>query len=83
MSNNIEGLRQRLFETIDAVRNNSIDLDKAKVISDLSQVIVNSAKVEVDFLRVTDGAESDFLRPALKVEQVPAGITGRTIHRIG
>ena len=82
MSNNIEGLRQRLFETIDAVRNNSIDLDKAKVISDLSQVIVNSAKVEVDFLRVTDGTESDFLRPALKVE-VPAGITGRTIHRIG
>lgn len=77
----ITDLRRRLFETIDGVRNNTIDLDKAKTISQLSQVIVDTAKVEVEFLRATDGVQSEFLQPSAEAPEVP-GITGRTIHRI-
>ena len=60
----IEGLRARLFAAIDGVRDGTLDLDKAKTISDLSQVIVNTAKVELDYVRATEG-RSHFLDPAM------------------
>ena len=64
MSNHtIDDLRRRLFEAIDGVTTGTLDLDRARQISDLAQVVVNTAKVEVDFLRATDGGESPFLRP--------------------
>ena len=64
MSNHtIDDLRRRLFEAIDGVTTGTLDLDRARQISDLAQVIVNTAKVEVDFLRATDGGDSPFLRP--------------------
>jgi hypothetical protein len=53
--NKIEDLRNHLFETIEMLKMNEIDIDKAKVIADLSQVIVNSAKIEVDFIKAIDG----------------------------
>jgi len=54
MANNIEELRSILFDTIREVKRGEIDLDKAKAIENLSQTIINSAKVEVDYMRVTD-----------------------------
>ncbi|WP_396957686.1 hypothetical protein [Nitrosomonas sp.] len=54
MENNIEGLRSILFDTIREVKRGEIDLDKAKAIENLSQTIINSAKLEVDLMRVTD-----------------------------
>lgn len=54
MANNIEELRSILFDTIREVKRGEIDLDKAKSIENLSQTIINSAKVEVDYMRVTD-----------------------------
>lgn len=71
MSTNIDDLRQRLFEAIDAVVSDKISVEQARQISDLSQVIVNSAKVEVDYLRATDGAQSEFLEPEKK-KRLPA-----------
>jgi hypothetical protein len=76
----IEDLRAMLFETIAAVKDGSMSVDKAKMISDLSQVMVNSAKVEVDFVKATGNkAGSNFLD---KPSQLPRGITGITTHRI-
>lgn len=49
----IAKLREHLFETLEGLKNNSIDLDHAKAISETAQTIINSAKVEVDFMRVT------------------------------
>lgn len=76
----IEDLRAVLFETIAAVKSGEMPLEKAQVISGLSQVMVNSAKVEVDFIKATNGADSGFLKTAEK--QLPTGITGVTQHRI-
>ncbi len=52
---NIETLRSHLFETLSALRAGTIDIDKARAISDISQTIINSAKIEVDFIKATGG----------------------------
>lgn len=61
MSNDITDLRNHLFESIKAVKAGTLDLDKARMINDLSQTIVATAKVEVDYIRATGEGESGFL----------------------
>lgn len=60
MKNKIQDLRDHLFETIEKLKDGEIDLDKAKAIAEIAQVVVNSAKVEVDFLRAVGNKESYF-----------------------
>lgn len=62
--NKIVDLRDHLFETLEALKDEEkpMELARAKAIADVSRVIVDSAKVEVDFLKVTGGLRStDFL----------------------
>ena len=47
----IQDLRHHLFETIEMLKDGDIEIDKAKAISEVEQVIINSAKVEVQFLK--------------------------------
>jgi hypothetical protein len=75
----IEDLRAVLFDAIAGVKSGAIDIEKAKVISELSQVMVNSAKVEVDHAKVTGKKAGGFLEPK---EVLPPGITGTTVHKI-
>lgn len=84
----IQDLREVLFQTIEGVRNNSVELDKARTINELGKTLIDSAKVEVDFLRVTEGDASSFLGaekkpsgPALPSPAWPNG--GVTQHRLG
>lgn len=75
----IDDLRAVLFDTIDAVKNGKMDIDRAKVVSDLAQVMVNSAKVEVEHAKVTGKKGSGFLE---KQSDLPPGITKITQHRL-
>jgi hypothetical protein len=62
--NKIDDLRNHLFATLEALRDEDkpLDLDRAKAIADVARVIVDSAKVEVHFLQVTGALKStDFL----------------------
>jgi hypothetical protein len=59
--NKIEDLRDHLFEIIEMLKEDDMQLDKAKAIADIAQVIVNSAKVEVDFIKVVHGNGSGFI----------------------
>lgn len=62
MAKTTSDLRERLFATIDAVREGKITTDQARAVGDLAQVIVNTAKVEIDYLRAAgDGGKSKFL----------------------
>lgn len=81
MSQTIEDLRRRLFETIDGVKAGTTTVEQAKTIGDLSQVIVNTAKVEVDYLRATDGGESSFISTAVGRANLPQGI-GSTENKV-
>lgn len=72
MPTDIEGLRQRLFETIDALKREDkpMDIERAKAISEAAQVIVNSAKVECEHMKLTGSIGSGFL-PVTKETPVP------------
>lgn len=56
MKNKLSDLRNHLFETIERLKDGdkAMPLEKAKAIADVAQVIINSAKVEVDYLKATD-----------------------------
>ena len=53
--NKIEDLRNHLFATLEALQDDEkpMEIERAKTIADVAQVIVNSAKIEVDFIRAT------------------------------
>jgi len=69
--NKLSDLRDHLFAAIEDLNDpekepTAKSLEKAHAIGELAQVIVNSAKVEVDFLKVTGGKRgSEFLEPKL------------------
>jgi len=63
MKNKMEDLRNHLFATIEALSDEDkpMDIDRAKAISDVAQTIINSAKVEVDFLNKIGGNGTGFI----------------------
>jgi len=60
MPRTIDDLREMLFQTLEGLKNGELEIEKAKAIGDISQTIINSAKVEVDYIRVC----GDDARPA-------------------
>lgn len=65
--NKIEDLRNLLFEQIEKLMDKDADTEvetqKAEAIANLASVIVNSAKVEIDFLKMmgTEGTGTGFI----------------------
>ena len=55
MKNGITDLRNHLFAALEALQDEDkpMDIDRAKAISDVAQTIINSAKVEVDYMKAT------------------------------
>lgn len=55
MKNHITDLRNHLFETLEALKdkNQPMDIERAKAVAEVSREIIASAKVEVEFMRVT------------------------------
>ena len=69
MANNITELRKHLFETLEALKrkDNPMDIDRAKAISQVAQTIIDSARVEVKFAELTgQESSSEFLPPPPK-----------------
>jgi len=60
--NKMSGLRDHLFGTIDGLKNKSITPQEAKSICEVAQVIINSAKVEIEFIKLVGAKKSDFLQ---------------------
>ncbi|HET6224639.1 MAG TPA: hypothetical protein VFF27_00075 [Bacteroidia bacterium] len=62
-NNKIENLRDHLFSTIDKLMDDQkpMDIERARAISDVAQVIINSAKVEVDYMKNVGGLGSGFI----------------------
>lgn len=55
--NKMSDLRDHLFETLEALQDKESPMDpaRAKVISDVAQTIINTAKAEIDLLKVIEG----------------------------
>lgn len=63
MQNKIDDLRNHLFETLEALKDlkQPMDLERAKTIATVAQTIINSAKVECDFIELTGAKGSGFI----------------------
>lgn len=74
MKNRIEDLRNHLFATLEALRDDEkpMEIDRAKAIAEVAQVIVDSAKAENDFIKLTGSTGSGFIDKAL-----PSSATGQ------
>lgn len=59
----INELRSHLFATLRGLQDteNPMDIDRAKAVADVAQVIINSAKVEVEHVKATGRPGSCFL----------------------
>ena len=83
MNNDITGLRNVLFETLRGVKDGTIPLDRAKIINETAQVITNTAKAEVDFMKTAGlkNALSNFMG-GLEVTGAVMTSTGEKITRV-
>ncbi|MCC7041072.1 MAG: hypothetical protein IT516_12260 [Burkholderiales bacterium] len=72
MARNIENLREHLFDALDALKDGTMDVARAKAVSDIAQTIINSAKVEVDFMRARgDDRSTGFVPEAVEAPGAP------------
>lgn len=73
MKHTISDLRDTLFETLKDLRakENPMDIDRAKAIVQVSETIIESAKTEVEFMKVTGATGSGF------IPQLPAPTGGK------
>jgi hypothetical protein len=57
MKNKISDLRNHLFSVLEELTDpeSTYDIAKAKVVADVAQVIINSAKVENQYLKIIGG----------------------------
>lgn len=74
--NKIQDLRNHLFETIELLKDeeSKMSIEKAKAIAEVSQVIINTAKLEIDFIRATDELEgmyksTGFIEPEMNEQK--------------
>lgn len=73
--NKITDLRDHLFETLEALKDpdQPMDIERAKAIADVARVVVDSAKVEVDFVRATGIQRSTDFLPDTEAVAPPVG----------
>ena len=83
--NTSQNLKKILFDTLSGLVNNTMDVARAKVISDTAQTILNAAKVEMEFARLCERNPENWLNEALP-EPLLNGVShpkpGITVHRI-
>jgi hypothetical protein len=59
----MEDLRNHLFVTLEALldKDKPLEIERAAAVAKTAQVIVNSAKVEVDYLKISGGPGTGFI----------------------
>lgn len=86
--NDITVLRKHLFETLTALqdKDNPMDIERARAVSEIGQVIINSAKAEVDFIKVAGGKGTGFIPVPEMPPALPKGTTsprpGVLVHKM-
>ena len=79
----INELRAHLFTALNGLadKENPLDIERAKAIAEVSQTIINSAKVEVEYFKSVGGTvNSEFIQGK---SELPPGVTGKLIHKLG
>lgn len=79
MKNKMTDLRDHLFATLEALQDKDepMEIDRAKAVADVARVLVDTAKVEVQFLGITGRSQgSEFI-------DQEASLPGGNVARIG
>lgn len=84
MAKTLDDLREHLFATLDALRDTKapMDIARAKAISNVAQTVINSAKAEIDFVRII-GADNAHLPVFGATKQITEGNTGANVAALG
>lgn len=61
--NKLKDVRDHLFETMEMVKSGEMEIERAQTVANLAGVLVETAKVEVAFLKQVGGIGSDFIAP--------------------
>lgn len=76
-SNTINDMRKHLFKQLERLDAENVDMDKeakrASAMVEVSKEIINSAKVEVDFMRIANTSGSGFLGQTDSSKQLENG----------
>jgi len=78
VKNKIEDLRDHLFAAIEALQDDEkpMDIERAKAVADVAQVIINSAKAETEYLRVVGATRgSGFIPSSPRIPEHPLART--------
>ncbi|WP_083953708.1 hypothetical protein [Thauera butanivorans] len=78
MNNDITALRSVLFDTLQRLNDpeNPMPVDRAKAVGEISQTIINTAKVELEHMRITRGRGTGFMG-ALPAPEEPTALAER------
>ncbi len=79
--NKIDDLRDHLFETLEALKDEEkpMDIARAQAVANVANAIIESAKVEVSFLKVTGALKSTDFLPTDVDEPLPARALPRAV----
>ena len=78
MNLHINDLREHLMATLASLRdrNNPMEPDRARAVAQVASVLVDTARVEVDYIKATHAEHSDFLAsPTGHVQRLEAAPT--------
>lgn len=86
----INQLREHLLATLADLRNreNPMEPDRARAVAQVASVLVDTAKVEVDYLKATGQTSAGFLEEPAQITSdastanLPNGISSITRHRL-
>lgn len=84
MKNGIEDLRNHLFATLEALQDKEqpMDLDRARTIAEVAKTVIDAAKAENDFMKITGSHGSGFIPATPKALPAPEQQAGVTVHKI-
>jgi hypothetical protein len=80
MSRTINDLRELLFAAMEDLKKGKIDVDQAKQMANLGQVIVNSAVAETRHLKDQGGAGTGFIQDETPIRKITARATTKSEH---
>ena len=67
MSFKIQDLRNELFDTLKKVKAGEVDIVQARAVCDVASVIIDSARAETEFVKLSDSlGASDFIPTSQK-----------------
>lgn len=74
----IDDLRSRLFGVLDTLTdpNKPVDVERTRAVVSIAEQIIDSAKVQVDYLRVVGEGTAGFLEPRKPAPALPPAASG-------